>query len=397
MSDSLLMLLEMVEEVLEEQNLSEAFNIPIFNVEDIENIEDETRKQEVSRLFDFLVEKGVLYPLAYEPETKRVKIRNVPKKYQKQIRDELRDIGIKRFSFGQGSTSRGGKKISRESEKFEGNLIIALNGSKPKGFTYKDYVETQEHQDRANRVIASIGRNNIEGNDFYKVKNGVVSNVYTKYGVSNSTSKADITSKAVADTRISVKKENASLLSAENNETRAIFYAISDKEPKVEKFLNTLGQKLSKQLWNSLNTKQRRELGDEVIEMIEKFIGQSLSSDSDFKKHYLFEAMSGKHRFEGEMQKANKLLIWDVGGNGSYYELSDWCIQNSQKIKFDIRWRGRGRSGGKRIGKINEFRDTRREFSRIIEMILKDTDESPDFGLDIRVSNIPAYAFMEET
>jgi hypothetical protein len=394
MSDSLLMLLEMIEDVLEEQNINEAFNVPIFNAEDIENIEDETRKEEVLRVFDFLVGKGVLNPLAYEPETKKIKIRNIPKKYQKQIRDELRDLGITRFSFGQGSTNRGGKKISRESEKFEGNLIISLNGSKPEGFTYKDYVETEEHQERANRVITSIGRDNIEGDDFYKVENGVVSSVYRKYGVSNPTSKTDIASSTDSSTRISVKKENASLLSAENNETRAIFYAISNKEPEVERFLDIIEQKLSKQLWNSLNTKQRRELGDEVIEMIERFIGESLSGDSVFKEKYLFEAMSGKHRFEGDMQKANKLLIWDLGGNGSYYKLSDWCIENSQKIKFDIRWRGKGRSGG---GRLNEFRDTRGEFSRIIEIMLKDTDISPDFGLDIRVSNIPAYAFMEET
>ena len=174
MSDTLLMLLEMIEEVLGEQNLNEAFNVPIFNAEDIENIEDETRKEEIMQLFDILVQKGILNPLAYEPETKKVKIRNVPDKDQKKLRDELREKEIRGFTFGQGTPGGAGKKISRESEKFEGNLIITLNGSKPESFTYKDYVETQEHQDRANRVIASIGRDNIEGGEFYKVKNGVV-------------------------------------------------------------------------------------------------------------------------------------------------------------------------------------------------------------------------------
>lgn len=394
MSDTLLTLLEMIEEVLEEKNLNEAFNVPIFSPEDAENIKDESRKEEIIQLFDFLVQKGVLNPLAYEPETKKVKIRNIPKKYQKQLRDELRKIGIRGFTFGQGTPGQEGKKISRESERFEGNLIIALNGSKPENFKSGDYVDTKEHQDRANRVIDSIGRDNIEGDDFYKVENGVVSDIYSKYNVSNPTSKTDIASRTIPDTRISVKKENASLLSAENNETRAIFYAISDKEPEVEEFLNMLEQKLSKKVWNSLDTKQRRELGDEVVAIIENFIGESLSGNSAFKQKYLFEAMSGQHRFEGEMQKANKLLIWDVGGNGSYFELSDWCVENSQKMKFDVRWRGSGRSGGARI---DEFRDTRREFSRIIEMMLKDTDKSPELGLDIRVSNIPAYAFMEET
>lgn len=394
MSDTLLTLLEMIEEVLEEKNLNEAFNVPIFSPEDAENIKDESRKEEIIQLFDFLVQKGVLNPLAYEPETKKVKIRNIPKKYQKQLRDELRKIGIRGFIFGQGTPGQEGKKISRESERFEGNLIIALNGSKPENFKSGDYVDTEEHQERANRVIDSIGRDNIEGDDFYKVENGVVSDIYSKYNVSNPTSKTDIASRTIPDTRISVKKENASLLSAENNETRAIFYAISDKEPEVEEFLNTLEQKLSKKVWNSLDTKQRRELGDEVVAIIENFIGESLSGNSAFKQKYLFEAMSGQHRFEGEMQKANKLLIWDVGGNGSYFELSDWCVENSQKMKFDVRWRGSGRSGGARI---DEFRDTRREFSRIIEMMLKDTDKSPELGLDIGVSNIPAYAFMEET
>ena len=394
MSDSLLMLLEMIEEVLEEQNLNEAFNVPIFNAEDIENIEDEARKEEVSRLFDFLAAKGVMNPLAYEPETKKIKIRNIPKKYQKQISDELKDIGITRFSFGQGSTNRDGKKISRESERFEGNLIIALNGSKPEDFTTKDYIDSQEHQHRANKVISSIGRNNIAGDNFYKVENGVVSEIYNKYGVSNPTSKTDIASATVAGTRISVKKENASLLSAENNETRAIFYAISNREPEVEKFLDLLEQKLSKDVWNSLDTKQRRELGNETINFIEQFIGESLSGNSEFKQEYLFEAMSGRHRFEGEMQKASKLLIWDLAGGGKYEELFDWCVENSQNIKFDVRWRGRGRSGGMRI---DEFRDTRGEFSKIMEIMLKDTDKSPDLGLDIIVSNFPAYAFTEET
>lgn len=393
MSDTLLTLLEMIEEVLEQPTLNEAFNVPIFKTDDAEKIEDESRKEEVLQLFDFLAQKGVLNPLAYEPETKRVKIRNVPKKYQKELRDELKKLGITGFTFGQGTPGQSGQKIARESERFEGNLIIALNGSKPEDFTAKDYVDTQEHQQRANKVISSIGRDNIAGDNFYKVENGVVSEIYSKYGVSNPTSKTDIASATVADTRISVKKENASLLSAENNETRAIFYAISNREPEVENFLDLLGQKLSKDLWNSLDTKQRRELGNETISLIEEFISESLSGNSEFKQEYLFEAMSGRHRFEGQMQKANKLLIWDLAGGGKYQELFDWCAENSQNIRFDVRWRGKGRSGGMRI---DEFRDLRNEFTSIIKIMLSDSDASPALGLDIRVSNIPAYAFMEE-
>ena len=75
----------------------------------------------------------------------------------------------------------------------------------------------------------------------------------------------------------------------------------------------------------------------------------------EFQKKLATEAMTGEHRFTDELSKANKLLVWKgTSGNGYYTDLKNWVGSNADQFKYDIRWRGEGRSAGGRIDSVKK-------------------------------------------
>ena len=259
----------------------------------------------------------------------------------------------------------GGNKIRNTSEKYEGNIILALNGTEPamEGFRDdKDYLVNPGLSGLrpAIDVINSINTPDVvlpPGKKYYKPKNAKeLTKLYGSFGVGNKTPKTDIASKDEPDEfRISVKKKGASFLSSEAGETQALVaVALGLRTPEelssdssLDQFFNNLSDSLSKTAWNAPDV-DRRELGDEALIKIYKQVMKTIGL-SDFQKKLATEAMSGEHRFIELIPKANKLLVWGADGSGYFDDLTEWVSNNFNQFKYDIRWRGQGRSAGYRI------------------------------------------------
>jgi len=259
----------------------------------------------------------------------------------------------------------GDNKIRNTSEKYEGNIILALNGTKPamEGFRDdKDYLVNPglSGLSPAIDVINSINTPDVilpPGKKYYKPKNAKeLTKLYGSFGVGNKTPKTDIASEIEPDDfRISVKKKGASFLSSESGETQALVaVALGLRSPEelssdssLDQFFNNLSDSLSKTAWNAPDV-DRRELGDEALIKIYKQVMKTIGL-SDFQKKLATEAMSGEHRFIELIPKANKLLVWGADGSGYFDDLTEWVSNNFNQFKYDIRWRGQGRSAGYRI------------------------------------------------
>jgi len=260
----------------------------------------------------------------------------------------------------------GGNNIGNPSEKYEGNIILALNGTSAttQGFVGNtDYLVDPglSGLSPAIKVIKSINPPPDivlpPGKKYYKPKNAKeLTELYDSFGVGNKTPKTDIASKDEPDEfRISVKKKGASFLSSEVGETQALVaVALGLRTPEelssdssLDQFFNDLSIGLSKTVWNAPDV-DRRKLGDEALIKIYNQVMKTIGL-SDFQKKLATEAMSGEHRFIELIPKANKLLVWGADGSGYFDDLAEWVSNNFNQFKYDIRWRGRDRSAGYRI------------------------------------------------
>ena len=367
MSDTLLMLLEMIEEVLEEQSKHPKSNevfaaikakFPNLPIEDIS-------KSPARIVIDKTGGKRseIMAHLGARPEgnKRQDKFGILPDGSKIELR-------------------HGGQRgVGNPSEKFEGNLIIALNGSTPSGFEpNKDYLADPTEQSKADSVIKSIGRSRIKGAKFIKVPDAnEVTPLYQFFSTRKPkpTSKTDIGSNG---SRISVKESGASLLSSEVAETCAIFAAIlgydPDKNPtgEIAKFITKIQTMLSKQNIAKRKTSQdKRQLFDEVLlEIYDFFYSETRLNNPNFKTNFIIEAMTGNKRFApNSPQIAVELLKWDHAGKGEYYDsISGWATENTDLVAFDVRWRGSGRSGGVRLDRwVSSRLNTRNVFYRMYD------------------------------
>ncbi len=258
------------------------------------------------------------------------------------------------------STS-GGKKGpgGNVSEKFEGNIIIALGGgSIPKGLSHIDKVKYPAFQNAADELVKNV--DDLKPGVYFKPGNGIVTELYKQFGSSNPTPKTDIANQEETD-RISVKKEGASFLSAEQGETRALIaaalglkdYDTLRNDSEMNTFFVDLAEDLSKVKWNDPDV-DRRKLGDDALVKIYNKVLE-LMTIPEFQRKLATEAMTGEHRFTDKLSKANKLLVWKgTSGNGYYTDLKNWVGANADQFKYDIRWRGEGRSAGGRIDSVKK-------------------------------------------
>jgi hypothetical protein len=306
-----------------------------------------------------------------------------------------------------------GGGVSNPSEKFEGNLIIALNhGNKPSGFIpNKDYLEDPTEQSKAESVINSIGKDNIVGQNFYKVPNGKVTSLYKYFNPkARGTSKADIAAEdGGSPTRISVKKENASLLSSEVSETCAILAAISGFNPdgtpenSITQLISSLQESLSAENLEDKTSREKRQIFDNAIVQIYKHF-YAESNDNKFKINFIIEAMTGMKRFVGDEQKAIQLLKWDDNGKGAYYpSIVKWSKNNANLVTFDVRWRGEKRSAGarldpwvtSRLSRTNVFR--RLYEDHVLSQTIHEFVEPEQYNYDIQTLIAPPQVPREPT
>jgi hypothetical protein len=241
------------------------------------------------------------------------------------------------------------------SEKFEGNIIIALGGgSVPEGLKHISRTDFSDYQEAADKLVKNLSKEGLVMGSYFKPVDGTLTKLYSGFGVKNSTPKTDIANAAKTD-RISVKKDGASFLSAEGPETISLI-AIAvgfdkNKELKINgvgpygELFENLKDMLSKDKWNAPDV-NRRDLGNQVLSAIYFAVRERFEN---LLEDIAVEAMTGNNRFEDELSRANKLLTWNLDGNGKYTDLEGWVRKNAKGFKFDIRWRGKKRSGGWRI------------------------------------------------
>jgi hypothetical protein len=249
------------------------------------------------------------------------------------------------------------------SERFESNIIYALAPEKKKeSVDASDRIgsEFPKYQEAADKLVKNLSKEGLSPGIYFKPGKGTVSALYNYFKVTNPTPKTDISDGKQIN--ISVKKKGGGFLSSEVNETRALiavalgFNNLKELQNsnQYNDLFNNLANMLGKDKWNAAGA-GRRELGDAALEMIYEAVEGKID---DHQAKIVEEAMTGNNRFTTPVSVANRLLTWKLDGSGEYHNnLGDWAKENSNNFKFDIRWRGRGRSAGYRIDstKSNQF------------------------------------------
>jgi len=368
MSDNLLVLLEMIEEVLNEatltyKDLGKRNNKKLFfdKIKNGEPFETKDGREvvidaEKSKPFLDLVENN-------QPLPKGVKMVTT-------AGEEISFSGLQKTgtAFGTGGSVTKSKYASnRIAELFEGNLVAALNGSPG---TMKDggrdgWMADAPFPQRAEEIITKTDGLELGQGGFEKLATeaGDITPLYLMFGAKNSTPKTDIASKAL---KISVKKKGGTILSAEAGESQALLavaYGFTNKlsektgelEANIDKSSESyrhiieVAKGLAKSVWNkpNLTSKKRRQLGDAALV---KLFKEGPHDPKDVKFKVFLEAITGDNRFKRAESKADHILVWQWDPNeGSLTPIKEWAEANNEKLKLDIRWRGEKRSGGFRI------------------------------------------------
>jgi hypothetical protein len=338
MSDSLLMLLEMIEEVSEEQSKhSEAdeiiatikANFPALEVIDRSNtkrvIIDNTGGKR-SQIMDLL-------GAAPDPAKERAdKFGILPSGTKIELK----------------AGARGG--VRNLSERFEENIIIALNNGDDS--EVDNPVSSEEYegiQEIANEVANKSGIKARE--NWFKPGNGVVTDKYKKLANGktrnpNPTPKTDISNKVEKDYRISVKKDGAQLLSGQADEVMSITSVVANQLNYTEIFKRLLIEQIElmgdKVAIDALEPSERGDLGRQIA--------QVLFSRDEFKERFLIEAMTGNERFTEPLPIENSLLIWNLAGNAHFEPaIGNWVSNNYSNVKYGVRSRGKGRGLAARL------------------------------------------------
>ena len=361
MSDNLLMLLEMIEEVLNERRKDNVIKLANKYVKMIRSFGDDYKDAKLEKV--------------PTPRSKTISITNAGSRQQRDILSKKLKLDKPHImkngkivggripnstliiKFLQGSS----KGVSRLSERFEGNLIKALNNNSEQEIEHVSEKEFSGIQQIAEKVINDPRAEVIKKvpPPWKKPGSGKITEDYavldgTRARV-NPTPKTDITD-SNTDFRVSVKKDGAQLLSGQAREVRAITEVVSKKlgydiEIK-KKLIKMMGQK---EKIDAMSPSERGDLGRQIA--------KELFDDPEFRKQFLLEAMTGNHRFETEESKANSLLIWDLDGNGYFNPaIEKWVNDNFSQVKYGVRSRGQGRALAARLETIEKhFRNLKEQ------------------------------------
>ncbi len=248
---------------------------------------------------------------------------------------------------------QGGKRIYRitlkqgtvgdklNSEKFEGNLANALNAGK----NCKQYAGAGPgFNSLATKVIKSISSPVLNKNCFVKLENkGItLSPSYVQHGVKSKSPKTDLIS-ADGSVRISVKKKGGQFISAQGNETAAVF--VNSALPDHYKTKNMLA-KLLKEFFayekGYAVKKGKSPQEKKRIQLVRDFLTKRLlnAGGYDLLESIVREALLGEKKFMTPEAIPNYFLVWDEDGNGDLYTVDQFVKKVTARAKIDIRGRG---------------------------------------------------------
>ena len=252
----------------------------------------------------------------------------------------LKDYSIR---LSQGKT----KADKPDSTKFEENLANAINGN-------TDFEGSgQKWNDLANRIINDIGRDKFQNKEFKKLppKGISLTQLYRREGVTQNEPKTDLIS-TDGEMRISVKKVGGQFVSAQENETVAIFKSVIRKHLEDGNAGGKLAGLIKKLFPFNAGLSRIKGLPPEKASRIRntrKFLLSRILNfaASDRKEAIIREALLGENKFKSKKAIPNYFLVWDGSGNGELYTADQFvkkvASQADLKKVLDVRGRGGAR------------------------------------------------------
>jgi len=360
MSDNLLALLEMIEEVLEEQSKIDLKSWAKQYVNMIRTLGSDYEKAELKK--DPTQRSSVIVITNVGDETRRDKlVRDLQLQEPYVLKrggkisgyKDIEGFGKVKIKFEKGSS----KGVKRLSERFEENIIYSLNNGKESDSTKGRVTEKERQgiQSIADQVANASGLEKEQGwfkpldhepSDKYKIlANG-------KTRKPKGTPKTDISDEK-EDYRISVKQDGAQLLSGQAEEVMSITSVVAEQLNYTEVFKRLLILQVEKMgdkvAIDALEPSGRGDLGRQIAEILFK--------EDKFKEKFLLEAMTGNNRFTDSLPIANSLLIWNLAGRAHFEPaIENWVSNNYSNVKYGVRSRGQGRGLAARLEPyIKEF------------------------------------------
>lgn len=396
MSDSLLMLLEMIEEVLEEQS--------------------DPRQTILNTIETMLSDKGFEFeePVSTSKNGNQFKI-NLTNTFDREavvyvLNDKMEEI-VERlkqkddsyrlepyFSSGRlvGQTIRQGKRAiffryqlkpkgkineSEEMEKIIANATITDPEKDTPATIAKGF------DDGGQKLNAM--RNSIQGLDLPRLKKQEAtdgpSDIYVKFGAKSKVPKTDL-SDGTNENKFSVKKAGgAQFVSAQGPESAALWHIALSKakgginEANINAALEDIPELIKEQFSydkfkdikeSDLTQKDKSDIYAKFGEILFKKIIEGLNLDAAaFKKAFVEEGMTGNIKFKPtSLSSANKVLTWpqDLNKKVTTDTIDDYIKNNIDNMRLRVSDRG-GKRGGSIRGDILEKRTL--EENIIIEIV----------------------------
>jgi len=381
MSDNLLMLLEMIEEVLEEQDNQQqiekeansivAIAAPRFGLE--------IPKDKTKSTYIYKLPEG-----EYDRQTPAMQINEILRSSQK-----LKDVKYKELlSSGRnkdviGLTFYDGRKIAYKyaikgsgkrinfSEVMESVIAEATGGDV--GNSFNNDAKKKVRQDFIGTIQKSVGETTgLSGLSLKKLDKGQLSDSYKSFGVKSKTPKTDLIDPS-KEQRYSVKSGvGAQFVSAQGPESAAIWNAAalatiggenieeavkkSVEEVVTDKIINKFNYEQWSKTIKGKDQKERKEVYDKIKQSLFVTILDRLGikNNKDFMNNFIFEAMSGKQKFvEGDPAIANMILTWNTDGKPFKVAILNKEYVEGNNFKVRVSDRG-GTRGGSIRGDILE-------------------------------------------
>ena len=355
MSDSLLTILEMIEEVLEESPSNEqleAVKNEIVKItkasspnlkldpkssKTVNLVNTGSRKERITLIKDIVnnFDQSLLknFTLKEYFGTKS----DGSADYRVQIFSNLTNKLVFNFVFQKTPGS------SFNATKFEISLVNAINKNQP---NYKPQPgSVAAYQPLADDVIANMtGPTEVLNQKFMKLGSAGIelTDFYKDIGASKREPKTDIISQD-GKVRISVKKSTAQFISSEGPETEAVVMSVlKSKNSPAAKKLSELIRTYFSYTHEIASSKGKPKKEREAINRKREFFVKRFKHflGSTFKRMLVREAMVGDNKFVSEQAKPNYVLVWSEDGTGKIFEIEKFITAYLPKIKFGVRGRG---------------------------------------------------------
>lgn len=226
--------------------------------------------------------------------------------------------------------------------KFEENLVNAINASSGIDCGESLPGAGSQFDELAMQVISKIDSPALKGKCFEKLKQrGDLTQLYKEQGVKSREPKTDIISKD-GSVRISVKKKGGQFISAQANETRAVFLAVINASSQARSRMADVVRDYFDVKKGYAQLKGRQPNEKEKIKMVRQFLLNRLLNfgGKERSEALVREAALGEHKFTDPRSVPNYFLIWDDSGNGELYEANKFIKKIAPSVKFDVRGRG---------------------------------------------------------